>query len=182
MASWCRSVWPEAQLSLREKCIEIQNTSDMQQVTVSWLLAPFIFNPYQFRPSCWANDMKADANAMTDFFCALFANSAGYATMQLKGLASVLPRRRWLSLEKADSSDCTSSLPCRSMHSAAVTGHGPWLRLPNRPYSAESPWSWRGVLLGGFVVAVTSTAQVVHADPAETSTRVPGHHSRHLAT
>ncbi|CAE7353895.1 CHLG [Symbiodinium natans] len=28
-------------------------------VTVSWLLAPFIFNPYQFRPSCWANDMKA---------------------------------------------------------------------------------------------------------------------------
>lgn len=28
-------------------------------VTVSWLLAPFIFNPYQFRPSCWINDIKA---------------------------------------------------------------------------------------------------------------------------
>ncbi len=29
------------------------------EVTVSWLLAPFIFNPYQFRPSCWINDIKA---------------------------------------------------------------------------------------------------------------------------
>lgn len=29
-------------------------------VTISWLLAPFIFNPYQFRPSCWVNDIKAD--------------------------------------------------------------------------------------------------------------------------
>ncbi|CAJ1455304.1 unnamed protein product [Effrenium voratum] len=28
-------------------------------VTISWLLAPFIFNPYQFRPSCWINDIKA---------------------------------------------------------------------------------------------------------------------------
>jgi hypothetical protein len=39
---------------------ELLATSQMEKakVTVSWLLAPFIFNPYQFRPSCWINDIK----------------------------------------------------------------------------------------------------------------------------
>lgn len=86
------------------------------EVTVSWMLAPFIFNPYQFRPSCWINDIKALTvvyrvllwfhgtlclkKGLEKHGCQCWCWHSNF-TWKLGGLDAFLPWRWWHALEEA---------------------------------------------------------------------------------